>query len=152
MKTYLQALGTSLSRNMCWRRVRAVGRSLCWRNWEHGCLKTWFRGCYTSMPEMLPVVRFIFWWTRPGLNWNTAEEARAMLQGVGSRFDFHINKTLCDLRLDPHSKFYTSFSWTAQNAGDLRYHYRLPGLDGCSPGPQGESDFPGLGITNSCLT
>ena len=21
-----------------------------------------------------------------------------MLQGVGSRFDFHINKTLCDLR------------------------------------------------------
>lgn len=28
-----------------------------------------------------------------------AEEARTMLQGVGSRFDFHINKTLCDLRL-----------------------------------------------------
>lgn len=28
----------------------------------------------------------------------TAEEARNMLQGVGSRFDFHINKTLCDLR------------------------------------------------------
>jgi hypothetical protein len=27
-----------------------------------------------------------------------AEEARAMLQGVGSRFDFHMNKTLCDLR------------------------------------------------------
>jgi anaphase-promoting complex subunit 2 len=26
------------------------------------------------------------------------EEARSMLQGVGSRFDFHINKTLCDLR------------------------------------------------------
>ncbi|TFK44239.1 hypothetical protein BDQ12DRAFT_672627 [Crucibulum laeve] len=26
------------------------------------------------------------------------EEARTMLQGVGSRFDFHINKTLCDLR------------------------------------------------------
>ncbi|KAF8816437.1 hypothetical protein BYT27DRAFT_7221469 [Phlegmacium glaucopus] len=27
-----------------------------------------------------------------------AEEAKNMLQGVGSRFDFHINKTLCDLR------------------------------------------------------
>ncbi|KDR83236.1 hypothetical protein GALMADRAFT_206844 [Galerina marginata CBS 339.88] len=26
------------------------------------------------------------------------DEARTMLQGVGSRFDFHINKTLCDLR------------------------------------------------------
>ncbi|KAH9480869.1 Anaphase-promoting complex subunit 2 [Psilocybe cubensis] len=29
---------------------------------------------------------------------SNAEEARSMLQGVGSRFDFHINKTLCDLR------------------------------------------------------
>ncbi|KAF8882924.1 ubiquitin-protein ligase [Gymnopilus junonius] len=28
----------------------------------------------------------------------TPDEARTMLQGVGSRFDFHINKTLCDLR------------------------------------------------------
>lgn len=27
-----------------------------------------------------------------------ADEARSMLQGVGSRFDFHINKTLCNLR------------------------------------------------------
>jgi anaphase-promoting complex subunit 2 len=27
-----------------------------------------------------------------------AEEARGMLQGVGSRFDFHVCKTLCDLR------------------------------------------------------
>ncbi|KAG5644323.1 hypothetical protein DXG03_008681 [Asterophora parasitica] len=26
------------------------------------------------------------------------DEAKAMLQGVGSRFDFHMNKTLCDLR------------------------------------------------------
>ena len=28
----------------------------------------------------------------------TAEEARSMLQGVGSRFDYHVCKTLCDLR------------------------------------------------------
>ena len=51
-----------------------------------------------------------------------AEEARAMLQGVGSRFDFHMNKTLCDLRylaididgflsltlLQEHGRFLTS--------------------------------------------
>jgi len=30
---------------------------------------------------------------------SSAEQAQHMLQGVGSRFDFHINKTLCDLRL-----------------------------------------------------
>ncbi|KAG6841615.1 hypothetical protein C0991_009040 [Blastosporella zonata] len=28
----------------------------------------------------------------------TSEEARSMLAGVGARFDFHMNKTLCDLR------------------------------------------------------
>ncbi|KIK83953.1 hypothetical protein PAXRUDRAFT_832015 [Paxillus rubicundulus Ve08.2h10] len=27
-----------------------------------------------------------------------ADEAKAMMQGVGSRFDFHMHKTLCDLR------------------------------------------------------
>ena len=27
-----------------------------------------------------------------------AEEAKVMLQGVGARFDFHMCKTLCDLR------------------------------------------------------
>ncbi|KAF4576914.1 Anaphase-promoting complex subunit 2 [Pleurotus pulmonarius] len=33
-----------------------------------------------------------------GRNARTAEEARAILAGVGSRFDFHMAKTLCDLR------------------------------------------------------
>lgn len=27
-----------------------------------------------------------------------ADEAKTMMQGVGSRFDFHMHKTLCDLR------------------------------------------------------
>ncbi|KAJ3907968.1 hypothetical protein F5879DRAFT_939513 [Lentinula edodes] len=31
-------------------------------------------------------------------NATTADDARAMLQNVGSRFDFHMAKTLCDLR------------------------------------------------------
>jgi len=31
----------------------------------------------------------------------TAEEATAMLQGPGQRFDFHMSKTLCDLRSAP---------------------------------------------------
>jgi hypothetical protein len=36
-----------------------------------------------------------------------AQEARSMLQGVRSRFDFHINKTLCDLRCVLHlCKYY----------------------------------------------
>lgn len=35
-----------------------------------------------------------YWWTLVSL----AEEARSMLQGVGSRLDFHVCKTLTDLR------------------------------------------------------
>jgi hypothetical protein len=35
---------------------------------------------------------------RTVLTFGSAEEAKGMLQGAGSRFDFHINKTLCDLR------------------------------------------------------
>ncbi|KAE9403240.1 hypothetical protein BT96DRAFT_964565 [Gymnopus androsaceus JB14] len=33
-----------------------------------------------------------------GRNATTTDDARAMLQNVGSRFDFHMAKTLCDLR------------------------------------------------------
>ncbi|KAF9066458.1 hypothetical protein BDP27DRAFT_1449691 [Rhodocollybia butyracea] len=33
-----------------------------------------------------------------GRNATTADDAKAMLQNVGSRFDFHMAKTLCDLR------------------------------------------------------
>lgn len=35
-----------------------------------------------------------------------AEEATVMLQGPGQRFDFHMSKTLCDLRsvLDSYHK------------------------------------------------
>ena len=36
--------------------------------------------------------------TRILTNSPIAEEAKVMLQGVGARFDFHMCKTLCDLR------------------------------------------------------
>ncbi|KAF5366520.1 hypothetical protein D9615_010659 [Tricholomella constricta] len=35
---------------------------------------------------------------RTSYNIQPAEKAKAMVQGVGSRFDFHMNKTLCDLK------------------------------------------------------
>ncbi|KIJ92859.1 hypothetical protein K443DRAFT_112930 [Laccaria amethystina LaAM-08-1] len=52
-----------------------------WGNTMLDVLRSWMSD--KVVPWMLSVV---------------AEEARSMLQGVGSRFDFHINKTLCDLR------------------------------------------------------
>ena len=53
------------------------------------------------MPEGLRRVGLFlpfFWVVDESVCFVVAEEARSMLQGVGSRFDFHINKTLCDLR------------------------------------------------------
>lgn len=49
------------------------------RDWMADCMLPWM---------VLPYARGA----------NNAEEAKAMLQGVGSRFDFHMGKTLCDLR------------------------------------------------------
>ena len=51
------------------------------------------------MLEVLQMVCFSFFFYKTLIVYLLiAEEARSMLQGVGSRFDFHINKTLCDLR------------------------------------------------------
>ena len=51
------------------------------------------------MLEVLQMVCFSFFFFKTLIVYFLiAEEARSMLQGVGSRFDFHINKTLCDLR------------------------------------------------------
>jgi hypothetical protein len=92
----------SLLRIMFWRCVRENGLNRCWKTWEFGCLRKSFRGCCMFMLEVLRMVRFrfsfSFFHTLILLVFLIAEEARSMLQGVGSRFDFHINKTLCDLR------------------------------------------------------
>ncbi|EGO24136.1 hypothetical protein SERLADRAFT_416324 [Serpula lacrymans var. lacrymans S7.9] len=43
--------------------------------------------------------RIVPWMIMPYARGATsADEARSMMQGVGSRFDFHMHKTLCDLR------------------------------------------------------
>ncbi|KAJ6622570.1 ubiquitin-protein ligase [Mycena sp. CBHHK59/15] len=50
-------------------------------------LRAWMTECI--VPWMLPM------YAKGALS---TEDARNMLQNVGSRFDFHMNKTLCDLR------------------------------------------------------
>jgi len=42
----------------------------------------------------IPTISYSSWLSSP----SPAEEAKVMLQGVGARFDFHMCKTLCDLR------------------------------------------------------
>ena len=70
------------------------------------------------MHEVLGVVRaFIKTISTYRSEPTAAEEARAMLQGVGSRFDFHINKTLCDLR-------YVSLSLKVKSHSDISVEQR----------------------------
>lgn len=78
----------------------------CQGNWEKPMmdeLRAWMSS--KVVPWMLQIYargasssRFLSSLLLRNSNPPAAEEARSMLQGVGSRFDFHINKTLCDLR------------------------------------------------------
>ena len=63
-----------------------------------------------------------------------AEEAKVMLQGVGARFDFHMCKTLCDLRSVDKLGIYGADNWLSffflKGRGDLRYYSGLSGFEG----------------------
>ena len=48
-----------------------------------------------------------------------AEEAKVMLQGVGARFDFHMCKTLCDLRLAGSITYLKSAELSARRVGEI---------------------------------
>ena len=50
------------------------------------------------------------------------------VSGVGSRFDFHINKSLCDFRYAPapHFFLFVEMNLCLQNKGNIRHHYRFP--------------------------
>ncbi|KAM6489967.1 Cullin homology [Amanita muscaria] len=64
--------------------------STCAGQWEKpvlGDLKNWMAD------KMIPWMLVTY-----ARNAQTTEEVRHLLQGVGSRFEFHMNKTLCDLR------------------------------------------------------
>ncbi|KAJ7214100.1 hypothetical protein GGX14DRAFT_618390 [Mycena pura] len=71
-------------------RIEQYVRETCAGKWDTPCLealRAWMTG--QIVPWMLPM------YAKGALN---TEDARGMLQNVGSRFDFHMNKTLCDLR------------------------------------------------------
>jgi len=55
----------------------------------------------------IPAISYPSWLTSP----SPAEEAKVMLQGVGARFDFHMCKTLCDLRSVDELGIYEADSW-----------------------------------------
>ena len=50
------------------------------------------------------------------------------VSGVGSRFDFHINQTLCDFRYAraPHFFLFIKMNLCLQNEGNIWHHYRFP--------------------------
>ncbi|KAJ7604032.1 hypothetical protein FB45DRAFT_958198 [Roridomyces roridus] len=71
-------------------RIEEYVHETCTGKWDTPCLES-LRSWMTMqiVPWMLPM------YAKGAVN---TDEARGMLQNVGSRFDFHMNKTLCDLR------------------------------------------------------
>ncbi|KAJ7814071.1 hypothetical protein B0H13DRAFT_2242786 [Mycena leptocephala] len=71
-------------------RIEDYVRETCTGKWDKPCLeglRVWMS--VQIVPWMLPMY---------AKGAASTEDARGMLQNVGSRFDFHMNKTLCDLR------------------------------------------------------
>ncbi|TBU44447.1 hypothetical protein BD309DRAFT_958345 [Dichomitus squalens] len=80
----------SLIASVCYEYIEAHVLNTCAKKWDDSmlvCLREW-------MAE-----KVVPWMVMPyARGARNAEEARSMLQGVGSRFDYHVCKTLCDLR------------------------------------------------------
>ncbi|TFK89728.1 ubiquitin-protein ligase [Polyporus arcularius HHB13444] len=81
----------SLIASVCYEYIEAHVMETCAKRW-HESMLTCLRGWMTD--------RVVPWMVMPyARGARSADEARQMLQGVGSRFDYHMCKTLCDLRL-----------------------------------------------------
>ncbi|KAH9841592.1 uncharacterized protein C8Q71DRAFT_737818 [Rhodofomes roseus] len=80
----------SLISSVCYEHIEAHILGTCARRWSERMLQ--------PMREWM-TNKIVPWMVMPyARGARSAEEARSMLQGVGSRFDFHVCKTLSDLR------------------------------------------------------
>ncbi|KAF9783259.1 ubiquitin-protein ligase [Thelephora terrestris] len=81
----------SLISSVCYEAIEKHVWDKCARSWaepELVNLREWITDCIVPW-MLLPYARGA----------RNSEEAKVMLQGVGARFDFHMCKTLCDLRI-----------------------------------------------------
>ncbi|KAM5531321.1 hypothetical protein V8D89_015036 [Ganoderma adspersum] len=83
-------------------RYESLVASVCYEYIEEHvmetCAKKWDESMLTPLREWM-AEKVVPWMVMPyARGARSAEEARSMLQGVGSRFDYHVCKTLCDLR------------------------------------------------------
>ncbi|KAI0632358.1 hypothetical protein C8Q77DRAFT_1125177 [Trametes polyzona] len=84
-------------------RYESLISSVCYEHIEahiyETCAKKWDEPVLPQLRDWM-AEKIIPWMIMPyARGARSAEEARAMLQGVGSRFDYHVCKTLCDLRI-----------------------------------------------------
>ncbi|KAG6889653.1 hypothetical protein C0995_015769 [Termitomyces sp. Mi166 len=94
---------------------------VCTGSWEKPMLedlRTWMSDKMVSW-MLLPYARGA----------KSPEEARTMLLGVGARFDFHMNKTLCDLRTREIFDIIIDFPDSMGALQDLKKRLLHPGAD-----------------------
>ncbi|KAL7280018.1 hypothetical protein ACG7TL_006431 [Trametes sanguinea] len=111
----------SLISSVCYEHIEAHVHETCAKKWDE---------------PMLPKLRD--WMTEKIVPWmimpyargaRSADEARAMLQGVGSRFDYHVCKTLCDLRIQEIFDIIIDYPDSQSALQDLKVASSGPGLD-----------------------
>ncbi|KAH9891559.1 ubiquitin-protein ligase [Cubamyces lactineus] len=111
----------SLISSVCYEHIEAHVYETCAKKWDE---------------PMLPKLRE--WMTEKIVPWmimpyargaRNAEEARTMLQGVGSRFDYHACKTLCDLRIQEIFDIIIDHPDSQSALQDLKVASSRPGLE-----------------------
>ncbi|KAI0670871.1 ubiquitin-protein ligase [Trametes maxima] len=111
----------SLISSVCYEHIEVHVYGTCARKWDE---------------PMIPKLRD--WMTEKIVPWmimpyargaKNAEEARAMLQGVGSRFDYHVCKTLCDLRIQEIFDIIIDYPDSQSALQDLKVASSRPGFE-----------------------
>ncbi|KAF8555265.1 hypothetical protein OG21DRAFT_1411185 [Imleria badia] len=78
--------------------IASVGYEYIEAHVLHTCTGSWEEPMLAKLRAWM-IHKIVPWMVWPFARGATsADEAKTMMQGVGSRFDFHMHKTLCDLR------------------------------------------------------
>ncbi|KAI8971172.1 ubiquitin-protein ligase [Trametes punicea] len=111
----------SLISSVCYEHIEAHVYGTCAKKWDESVLPK-LRDWMTD--------KIVPWLVMPyARGARSAEEARSMLQGIGSRLDYHIYKTLCDLRIEEIFDIIIDYPDSQGALQDLKVASLRPGLE-----------------------
>ncbi|KAG1748586.1 hypothetical protein EDB19DRAFT_2022764 [Suillus lakei] len=100
--------------------IASVGYEFIESYVEETCARRWSKPMLATLRAWM-IDKIVPWMLYPFARGATnADEAKTMMQGVGSRFDFHMHKTLCNLRTQEIFDIIVDFPESAGALQDLK--------------------------------